>query len=107
MNRILAFALFVTVVFACSPSNEGGKGTGVPAEAPLGEKVYKTNCITCHGLRGDMGASGAFNLRVSQLTVEERINVITNGRKAMTPFKTILAPEEIKAVAEYTLKLKQ
>lgn len=107
MDKILVFALFVTAALACCPSNERGKETGVPAEAPLGEKVYKSNCITCHGLRGDMGASGAFNLRVSQLTVEERITVISDGRKAMTPFKNILTPEEIKAVAEYTLKLHQ
>ncbi len=99
--------MFATIISACNPSSEGGKEAGVPAGAPVGEKIYKTNCITCHGLRGDMGASGALNLKVSQLTLDDRINVITNGRNAMTPFKNLLSPDEIKAVAEYTFKLKQ
>jgi mono/diheme cytochrome c family protein len=54
-----------------------------------------------------MGASGAFNLKTSALPVEERINVITNGRNAMTPFKDLLTADKIKAVAEYTMTLKQ
>ena len=54
-----------------------------------------------------MGASGAFDLTTSELSVEERINVITNGRNVMTAFKSILDEDKIKAVAEYTLTLKK
>jgi mono/diheme cytochrome c family protein len=54
-----------------------------------------------------MGASGAYNLQESELTLEERINVITNGRKAMTAFEALLDEKEIKAVAKYTMKLGQ
>jgi mono/diheme cytochrome c family protein len=109
MKKLLLFALLATFVYACS-SSEGDKGGSQPtAEAPKvdGEKIYKTYCVTCHGLYGDMGASGAFNLQTSALPVEERINVITNGRNAMTPFKDLLTAEKIKAVAEYTLTLKK
>ncbi len=109
MKKLLLFTLLATFVYACS-SSEGDKGGNQPtAEAPKvdGEKVYKTYCVTCHGLYGDMGASGAFNLQTSALPVEERINVITNGRNAMTPFKDLLSAEKIKAVAEYTLTLKK
>ena len=109
MKKILIFSLMAALVYACSSSDDK-KGGGEPtAEAPKvdGEKVYKTYCVTCHGLYGDMGASGAFNLQTSVLPVEERINVITNGRKAMTPFKDLLTPDKIKAVAEYTLTLKK
>ena len=52
-----------------------------------------------------MGASGAFNLTTSELTVDERIAVITNGRNAMAAYKDLLKEEEIKAVAEYTMTL--
>ena len=109
MKKIFVFALLATLVYACSQS-EGDKGGSEPtAEAPKvdGEKIYKTYCVTCHGLYGDMGASGAFNLQTSTLPLEERINVITNGRKVMTPFKDLLTPDKIKAVAEYTLTLKK
>lgn len=109
MKKILILAFFASLVYACSQS-ESKKDTNEPtAAAPAvdGEKVYKTYCVTCHGLYGDMGASGAFNLQTSVLPVEERINVITNGRKVMTPFKELLSEEKIRAVAEYTLTLKK
>jgi mono/diheme cytochrome c family protein len=112
MKKILTFSiLFASLIYACGGSEKEGKPAGGETAAPNanadGEKIYKTYCVTCHGLYGDMGASGAFNLKTSVLPVEERINVITNGRKAMTPFKELLTPEKIKAVAEYTLTLKQ
>ncbi len=109
MKKILILAMFATLVFACSQS-DSNKGTSEPtASTPKvdGEKVYKTYCVTCHGLYGDMGASGAFNLQTSVLPLEERINVITNGRKVMTPFKELLSEEKIRAVAEYTMTLKK
>jgi len=74
---------------------------------PDGEKIYKTYCITCHGIAGDMGASGAHDLSKSKLSVEERVQVVTNGRNTMVGFKSLLKPEQIQAVAAYTLKLKK
>lgn len=109
MKKAIVLSLFAASLFACSQSGE--QANDKPEAAPVakvdGEKIYKTYCVTCHGLAGDMGASGAFNLQTSTLSVEERINVITNGRKAMTPFKDLLTPEKIEAVANYTLTLKK
>lgn len=109
MKKILVFALLATLVYACSQSEGDKVASESTAAAPKvdGEKVYKTYCVTCHGLYGDMGASGAFNLQTSVLSVEQRIEVITNGRNAMTPFKDLLNADKIKAVAEYTLTLKK
>ncbi len=109
MKKIIVLSLLATLAFACGPSSSDKGGSEPSAAAPKvdGEKVYKTYCVTCHGLYGDMGASGAFNLQTSALPVEERISVIANGRKAMTPFKDLLNEEKIKAVAEYTMTLKK
>lgn len=109
MKKILVFALLATLVYACSQSEGDKVANESTAATPKvdGEKVYKTYCVTCHGLYGDMGASGAFNLQTSALSVEQRIEVITNGRNAMTPFKDLLNADKIKAVAEYTLTLKK
>ena len=63
--------------------------------------------MTCHGLYGDMGASGAHDLTGSKLTLEERVQVISKGRNTMTPFESLLNEEKIKAVAEYTQTLKK
>lgn len=114
MRKGLVFIAIAAFVYACggsSASTESNSGTGAKAVAaaakPDGEKIYKQYCVTCHGLYGDMGASGAYNLQESELTLEERINVITNGRKAMTAFEALLDEKEIKAVAKYTMKLGQ
>ncbi len=109
MKKWIIFALLGAAVWACGSSNVSDNNTSARATPPPpdGEKLYKQNCVMCHGLSGDMGASGAFNLTTSELTTDERIEVITNGRNAMTPFKALLSPDKIKAVAEYTLSLKE
>ena len=43
-------------------------------------------------------------MTASTLSLEEKIEVITNGRNAMMAYKTSLSEDEIKAVAEYTMK---
>ena len=126
MRTSILFLFLAIFLYACggtdseatgdtsSGAPSAGTGTSAPqASAPAadGEKIYKQYCVACHGLYGDMGASGAFNLTTSTLSVEERVQVITNGRvnaetgAAMTPFEALLDPEEIQAVADYTMTL--
>lgn len=69
--------------------------------------LFKQSCSVCHGLDGKLGANGSKDLSLSVLPVEERVQIITNGKGLMTPFGSILKPEEIQAVAKYTLQLKQ
>ncbi len=112
MKNILAFVIVAATIIACGNSNSNAGTTSAAkttaaAAGPDGEKIYKQYCVTCHGLYGDMGASGAHDLTASALTVEERIEVITNGRNTMTGFKGILNEERIQAVAEYSVKLKK
>ena len=75
--------------------------------APDGMAIFRQKCVICHGADGTLGLNGAKDLSQSVLPIEERINTITNGRKLMTPFGTILTPDEIKAVATYTQTLKK
>lgn len=113
MKKVFVFLLISATILACggggndsTSSDATPSGTKAVAEVD-GEKVYKQYCVTCHGLYGDMGASGAYNLTESELSVEERMAVIKNGRKTMTGFEALLSEEKIKAVAEYTLTLKE
>jgi len=108
IKQFLFFFAIAGTIIACSNASsqsESSKSTAAAEVKPNGEKIYKQYCITCHGLYGDMGASGAYNLKESKLLLEERIAVITNGRNAMTPFKSLLDKKEIKAVAKYTMEL--
>jgi mono/diheme cytochrome c family protein len=115
-KSFLFLVIAAFIIYACSGSEE--KESSDPSamakvaaaeqnEEIDGEKIYKQYCVACHGLYGDMGASGAFNLRTSELNVEERVQVITNGRNAMTPFKSLLSEEKIQAVAKYTMTLSE
>ncbi len=77
------------------------------SQAPDGEAIYKKYCIACHGSAGDMGMNGAANLQQSKLSLEERVQVIRDGRNMMTPFKDLLSEAEIEAVAKYTMKFSE
>ena len=103
--RILmsAFIVFTLLINACS-SNK--KEEAKAEEAISGYNIFKKHCINCHGADGKMGLNGAKPIPESKMTLEERITHITNGKGAMQPYKGILKPEEIKAVAEYTFELK-
>lgn len=72
-----------------------------------GLKVFKTYCVTCHGDDGKLGLSGAADLSASTLSKDEAVNVITNGRKVMAPYKSVLSPEQIDQVADHILTLRK
>ena len=94
-----------------TPPEPGGSGRGMTAsqpvaEGPDGAAVFRQYCVTCHGADGKLGLNGAKDLSQSPLTREQRIQIITNGKNMMTPFGEMLSPEEIRAVADYTLTFK-
>lgn len=105
---IFIMTFLTTFMIGCgSETGDSAVREEVAVAAHPGEKVYKKYCITCHGTDGSMGSNGAFNLRETKLSIEEKIAVITKGRNTMTPFEKVLKPEEISAVAEYTEKFRQ
>lgn len=73
-----------------------------------GSKVFSANCTSCHGENGALGASGAKNLQESTLSVEDIRHIVRNGSAngQMMPFKDMLSDEEIAAVAEYCISLR-
>lgn len=110
MKQLLLIAVIASLIIACgnaaADQNSGAGATAAAEATDEGKKIYKQYCVTCHGLYGDMGATGAFNLQETELTLEERITVITHGRNTMTGFSTLLTEDKIKAVAQYTFELK-
>lgn len=114
MKKLFIFICLTSFLIACSSSGDksgsSAKAEKTAAAKPVkkinGAKIYKTYCVTCHGIYGDMGGSGAFDLTTSKLTLEERIEVITKGRNLMTPFEGLLSEEKIKAVAEHIESLR-
>ena len=97
-NKIVAI-IVVLFAFSCADKKPESKGMD-------GANIYKINCVVCHGNDGKLGVNGSKDLTKSALTLEERKTIIKNGKGAMIGLGTILNGDEIKAVAEYTFKLK-
>lgn len=111
MSRPLIFCTFMIcfLIWQCT-SNEQEETSGLsPTQQQYmqGKKVYKKYCLACHGADGTMGMSGAKDLSESELDLVQRELIIANGKGMMTPFKNILTPEEITAVAKYTMTLSE
>jgi mono/diheme cytochrome c family protein len=113
-SLITGFVTAQLYLAACgSPEEEIARKSAAAREnaaavtAPDGMAVFRKNCVTCHGADGALGLNGAKDLGLSTLTLEERVNIITNGKKLMTPFGSILSPAEIQAVAAYTQTFKK
>ncbi|MBL0047536.1 MAG: cytochrome c [Bacteroidetes bacterium] len=75
--------------------------------AVMGKAVYTSYCLNCHGEDGKKAFMGAFDLSVSTLDRAAMVNVISNGRKAMTPYSGVLSEEQIQAVTDYIQTLKK
>jgi mono/diheme cytochrome c family protein len=108
--KLLWILLFFSAACGCTEDDPTRNATPKKADSALipdGMAIFRQKCVTCHGADGQLGLNGAKDLSQSILPLEERINLITHGKKLMTPFGTILSPEEIKAVADYTLTLKK
>ena len=96
------FSILLSGVFLAGCESGGNK---VYTE-PDGKAIFTSNCRLCHGADGQLGLNSASNLKNSQLSKEEMIQVIKHGRNTMQSFKSILSEEEINAVAEYLLTLR-
>jgi len=102
MKKILVCLSLAILIYACA-NKADQKPVNVAEDGP---KIYKQYCVVCHGPDGKLGLNGAKDLTVSKYSEAERIVQVTEGKGAMTPFKNVLTPEEIKAVVAYTLTLK-
>lgn len=73
-----------------------------------GKIIFDQLCSTCHGADGKLMKFQAADLSVTQLTLEERIDIIRNGSPltVMAPFNRQLSEEEIEAVALYIEEMK-
>lgn len=116
LKKIVLPALACLLLLACeSPSDEIARRSAEAARnsaasastGPDGSAVFRKYCVACHGADGKLALNGAKDLTASTLTLDERIQMVTKGKGLMTPFGEMLTPEEIRAVAEYTLTLKK
>ena len=99
MRKLLILSTFTIIAFSCA--DKKAKTPGVD-----GRKIFKQNCVVCHGLDGKLGANGSKDLTISKMSLDERKAIVKNGKGAMVGLGSLLKPEEIEAVSQYTMKLK-
>ncbi len=97
MRFSILLLVVVVMVIACNESADNKKGP------PNGKRIYHQYCTSCHGEDGQMAANGALPLPLSKMELDDRIFIITEGRRLMMPFKEELTDAEIRAVAVFTL----
>lgn len=97
----------VVALMACggndtSTSTNTTAGSNVEVSIPEAKRIYTMKCALCHGSDGKLMIGGAPDLTQSEMTLEERVAIITYGKGQMPPQKGILTAAEIRAVAKYT-----
>ncbi|UVI28839.1 c-type cytochrome [Paenibacillus spongiae] len=81
----------------------GGGGSNTLEGPAQTVKIYKANCVSCHGseLQGKMGASSNLQDVGARMTEEEIIQQIRDGEGSMPEFASKLEADEITALAEW------
>jgi polyvinyl alcohol dehydrogenase (cytochrome) len=79
---------------------DGGGG-----EEPDGAAIYAANCAACHGADGSGGAGPDLRGIGEAHTLDELIQVITDGRGDMPAWNDELSADEIRAVAQYVSEI--
>lgn len=97
----VAILVLITCLAAC-------KSRGADKdELAEGKVLFERHCAACHGTDGKLGLNEAKDLTVSELTIEERVALMKNGKNLMTPFEGILTEEEMHKIATYAMTLKE
>lgn len=88
-----------------APSTTTDSASSKPEQAAVA--LFAAKCVSCHGTDGQAQIGGAANLAKSTLDKIAITDVISNGRKAMRPYKGELSPAQLEELANYVLTLKK
>nr|WP_217367239.1 cytochrome c [Brevibacillus sp. AF8] len=94
------------VASACSNGATEGQ-TEVADADKSAMKLYKNNCMSCHGndLSGRVGPS--LQQVGSKMTEEKLVEIITAGANGMPGYENVLSPEEIGQLAKWLSEKKE
>ncbi len=101
-NKVLASLSFFLIVASFSLAYKAKDAkAGEKSLAISGKEIFEEKCSLCHGNDGKLGMAGAKDLSVSMLDHAGIVDIITNGKNAMTAYKETLSAEQIEAVSSY------
>jgi len=93
--------LFLLIaISALAPASAYAQETFPPTQVKRGAEAFATFCMPCHGER--MSNPDLFNLREFPKDQRSRfIDSVTNGKRAMPPWRGQISPDEIEALWAY------
>lgn len=100
--RVSCYICVAVIIASCSDSPKTK-----PGQPLTGAQIYKANCTMCHGGDGKKGLSGAKDLSVSQLTLEEQVTIIKMGKGGMAGYRSVLSSKEIESVIAHVQTMRQ
>ena len=77
-----------------------------PVDFALVKKLYDVKCALCHGSDGAQQFAGAKNLSESTLPKVDVVLRIKEGKGSMPPHKDVLTEEQIDAIADFVMTLR-
>ncbi|MDZ4758218.1 MAG: cytochrome c [Bacteroidota bacterium] len=108
MKQYFIIIFLALMIFACGQNNNqtSRPETTISAKKTDGKELFLMRCTTCHGTDGNAGLAGSAKLGSSKYTVDQIVNTIKNGQKAM-PKVDLESEEEYQALADYVLTLRK
>lgn len=100
-NKIMALFSFMFIVAAYGLA-EMSRTNKISTNVVDGKSIYETSCAVCHGNDGKLGVAGASDLSQTELTQNEIVTIILNGKNAMP--KIQMSEEQANATAKYVLE---
>lgn len=105
LNVELGKALLLVLFFYGCQDAEKVDYQESPAE--IAKNLYIIHCSRCHGVSGDLGASGSKNLKVSVFSKEEIQHIIKNGKDVMPAYNDILnSDQKVSDISDHVISLR-
>ena len=82
MKKILVLCTVILITFSCADKSNKVAMT-------QGKKLFKQNCVICHGIDGKLGMNNSKDLTETKMSKEERISIVKNGKGTMNAFGSI------------------
>ena len=83
----------------------GGEQQGGGPQPADGAAIFAENCAVCHGADGSGGAGPDLRGIGEMHTIDQLVEVVTNGRGGMPAWREELTADEIRAVAQYVSEI--
>jgi mono/diheme cytochrome c family protein len=77
-----------------------------PVDFVLVKKLYDVKCALCHGYDGAQQFAGAKDLTQSLLPKSDVVLRIAEGKGSMPPHKDVLSEEQMDALADFVMTLR-